>query len=33
LEAVNHMIAARRTEITLQDVEAAHEAILRMMET
>lgn len=33
LEAVNHMIAARRTEITLQDVQAAHEAILRMMET
>lgn len=33
LEAVNRMIAARRTVITLQDVKAAHEAILRMMET
>ncbi len=33
LEAVNHMIAAKRTEITLKDVQAAHEAILHMMET
>lgn len=27
LEAVNHMLAARRTRVTLADVEAAHEAI------
>ncbi len=33
LEAVNHMITARRTEITLQDVTAAHDAIVRMLET
>ena len=33
LEAVNHMIAARRTEITLRDAQAAHEAILHMLET
>ncbi|WP_423225525.1 two-component regulator propeller domain-containing protein [Candidatus Amarolinea aalborgensis] len=33
LEAVNHMFEAKRTTIKLADVEAAHEAILRMSET
>lgn len=33
LESVNHMFEAKRTTIKLADVEAAHEAILRMSET